>query len=435
MSNNGTYTPNGYSAQNVTLLSSIKSQYQQATSDITLFAAAMPASAPSSIAQAEDMIAKARTIANEIITLSDAVAQGYQASVSSSSDFTQSAIDTQKAAALSTKSKFLSTLTSLNNLRTDFSSMTDPATTELNTANSIATQQQSRQDLQNTLTKNQSDLADAIATLNKLSIDYDIQIQQKKDDIASQSTSATIASLNAQDLINGPTADEKASAENSIKQAQISLDNAQKNLEDYQIIAQFDGTVDAIAFKVNDEVSAHTEAISVAVPGIYEVKISLDQLDIVKVNIGQPATITFDSYPDKVFSGTISEIDPTPTTDQGVVSYSAKVVLQQNEVPIYNDMSATAVITIQTIQDTIVVPSLDVATSGSRSTVQLFTGNKLITRFVKLGIDNGDQVQILSGLSIGDKITTRRFTVSAAAGGSSFSLFGGGATRRTGAAG
>jgi multidrug resistance efflux pump len=55
----------------------------------------------------------------------------------------------------------------------------------------------------------------------------------------------------------------------------------------------------------------------------------VDQVDIVKINKGQPVEITFDAYSGYVVTGEISEIDPTPTTSAGVVSYTARVVKEK----------------------------------------------------------------------------------------------------------
>ncbi len=59
----------------------------------------------------------------------------------------------------------------------------------------------------------------------------------------------------------------------------------------------------------------------------------------------------------------ISDVVPTPTTEQGVVSFTVKVVGQQGDVPIYDQMTANVEIIIENKDNVIVVPTT--AISGS----------------------------------------------------------------------
>lgn len=256
-----------------------------------------------------------------------------------------------------------------------------------------------------------NDLAAAQRNLDKIELDYDLKIIQKKNDIMSNQGNVEVYSQNAASLIQWPTNDEKASIQNQIAVAQLNLKKSRKNLEDYQVIAQFNWIVSAIDFKVWDQVNALKEWITIEVPWIYEVNVLLDQLDIVKINLWQEAKIVFDAYPRDIFTWVISKIDPTPQTDQWVVSYKATIVLEKWGQNIYNEMSATVDIILAQKDNAIIIPALSITSSGLNQTVQVWDNGKLTLRDIQTGINNGKEVEVISGLSLGERITTKEFKI------------------------
>ncbi len=143
---------------------------------------------------------------------------------------------------------------------------------------------------------------------------------------------------------NGPTEEEKKTALTTINQAELSLMKAKKKKEDYQIIAGFDGVVSISNGKAG-EISTVETNITIEVPDLYEIDVLIDQLDIVKIRPKQETTVSFDSFPNIVFSGSVESIDATPITNQGVVSYTVKIYISvPAEIKLYNNMTATVTI-------------------------------------------------------------------------------------------
>ena len=123
---------------------------------------------------------------------------------------------------------------------------------------------------------------------------------------------------------------ELSQARNTVAKQRLALDNARKNLDKYELTAPFDGTVRKIDFKVGDNLTADEQKfIYIENPNLVEISATLDQLDIVKVSLNQEANITFDSYPDRVFTGTVSEKDSTPAETSGVTSYTITITLDK----------------------------------------------------------------------------------------------------------
>lgn len=102
--------------------------------------------------------------------------------------------------------------------------------------------------------------------------------------------------------------------------------------------------------------STNTESISITNSGGYEIRVSLDQADIVKIRAGMDARIRLDAYANMSFSGVVSSVSPTPTESSSVVSYTAKILLPKTEKEIYTSMSATVEIIVAKKENILIIP-------------------------------------------------------------------------------
>jgi phosphoenolpyruvate-protein kinase (PTS system EI component) len=109
--------------------------------------------------------------------------------------------------------------------------------------NTITQKEQSLEDAQNTLAK-------AKRNLEALKKTQDTNRISSQDEITRMKNSILLNEKKYQELINGPTREERASAENAIQAANISLQKANLTKKDYQIIATFDGVVEDIPWRV-----------------------------------------------------------------------------------------------------------------------------------------------------------------------------------------
>ena len=81
---------------------------------------------------------------------------------------------------------------------------------------------------------------------------------------------------------------------------QISISELSDQGENYEIRAPFDGNVDIVDVQVGDNIASDNiseKTITISNPDIYEINMLIDQVDIVKINKGQPVEIAFDAYP------------------------------------------------------------------------------------------------------------------------------------------
>ena len=260
-----------------------------------------------------------------------------------------------------------------------------------------------------------SDLTSINSNINSVT-NSNTNVQTKQNEINNDQAQLQMLQQTVQDMENGPKSNDRILQSNAIKQSQLSYEQISQQLDNYQIIAPFDGTIDTIWFKVGDTVSysagSSTNGITVSNPDAYEVNTLIDQIDIVKVMPGQPVEITFDAYPGYSITWTIASIDPTPVTSAGVVSYKAKINLQQiTGKKIYDSMSANVKVIIDHKDNILVIPTIAIQTSGDNSFVWTQQGIKDIS----VGITDGTQTEILSWLVLDEVVLAKEYQVQSAA--------------------
>ena len=137
------------------------------------------------------------------------------------------------------------------------------------------------------------------------------------------------------------------------------------------------------------------------------VTISVDETDILALDVGQPAELTIESIGKDIYSGTITGIDRTASTGSGVTSYSATITFSKGEFML-GGMTADVVITISGTENVLMVPTDAVnRTSASAYVYTAYdekTGQFIQPVTVSLGVSNKDYTEIRSGLQAGDTV-------------------------------
>ena len=127
-------------------------------------------------------------------------------------------------------------------------------------------------------------------------------------------------------LLEGATAEDIAMAEARVQSAQAALNAAQAQMRFDQIVAPFAGQVGEINVRLGELTPAETDALMLGDTASMVVKTTdLRETDVVLVQVGMPVEVTFDALPDRVFNGTVTEIAPLSTTEQGSTNYTATI--------------------------------------------------------------------------------------------------------------
>ncbi len=229
------------------------------------------------------------------------------------------------------------------------------------------------------------------------------------------------------------------SSELSLKQRENALADAKEKLSDYFIRAPFAGTLAAMNFKKSDSVSSGI-AVATLITANKFAEISLNEVDVAKIQIGQKATLTFDAIPDLSIAGAVAEIDSLGTSSQGVVTYNVKISFDTQDERIKPAMSVSAEIITDMKEDVLIVPNSAVKSQNGQSYMEMFSeplpeaerGAGVISKItprrvpVEVGISNDSLTEIISGVKEGDEIVVRTIlpTGAKAAATAAPSLFG-----------
>lgn len=235
-------------------------------------------------------------------------------------------------------------------------------------------------------------------------------------------------------LRRGTDATDLAISANSLAQrrsalvsAQNKLADAQETLEDYTVRAPFAGIVASLPLQPADQASP-SAAVATLLTRAKVAEISLNEVDVAKVKVGQKATLTFDAVPDLTIAGVVSEVDLIGTATQGVVNYGVKIVFDTQDERIKTGMSVAAAIVTDFKSDVLVVANSAVKQGTDGATVQVMDATKIDaanasqgvtsdtppeTRAVTTGLSNDTQTEITDGLKEGDVVVTRTVSGSA----------------------
>jgi HlyD family secretion protein len=138
----------------------------------------------------------------------------------------------------------------------------------------------------------------------------------------------------------------------------------------------------------------------------------VDETDVLTVKAGVSAHIQLNAVPGADYPGTVTAVDPNSTTStQGGVTYTVRISLSAGKLsdgspaptPLPG-MSAIADLDVLTIQHALSVPSAALVTDGNVTSVWIVDGGVAHKQAVRLGAQGDKTVQILGGLSEGDRI-------------------------------
>lgn len=213
--------------------------------------------------------------------------------------------------------------------------------------------------------------------------------------------------------------------------AQAKVDSAQSIINEAEITTPIAGTVTQITSKVGDLVAPATVGFQIDDLSHLYINIQVSEVDINKVQKGQPVGITFDALPDKNFEGTVTDIDTVGTTSSGAVNFNVTTEITSKDPHIKPGMTATANITVTNLANVLVIPNRAIKTINTRQIVYVMQNGSLRPVPITTGISSTDTTQLLTGnLQEGESIvldppTATTLTTGARAGGLFGGLFGG----------
>jgi HlyD family secretion protein len=168
-----------------------------------------------------------------------------------------------------------------------------------------------------------------------------------------------------------------ASSLHQIDVAKSNLDQNEDLLSKCVIYSPMDGVISVLSSEIGERVVATgdfagTEVMRVANFGSMEVRVDVNENDVVNVEVGEKALIKVDAYPGKLLAGTVKRIASTATvknegTQQEVTNFEVRIQLTNPAVQLRPGMSASVDIETQTAHHVVVVPIQSVTVRSRES--------------------------------------------------------------------
>ena len=157
--------------------------------------------------------------------------------------------------------------------------------------------------------------------------------------------------------------------------------------------------------KKGDEVESGALAVELVNTNIVEIDGGVDEIDVLRIELGTPAEVTLDALEGRTLAGGVSFIDAAASNNQGVVSIPVKVRLDNpGDLQIPKGVSAVATITISEVRDVLLVPQRALRGTFSAPTLQVMVGEETTEVPVTIGESDDFMVVIESGVSEGDMV-------------------------------
>jgi HlyD family secretion protein len=203
-------------------------------------------------------------------------------------------------------------------------------------------------------------------------------------------------------------------------QAQVAQDRAHLNqLEEQLSYTDIESPIDGIVLSRDVEIgdavssilvlgSSATLVMTLGDTSEVYVKGKVDESDIGKVYIGQPARIKVESFKDKTFNGKVTKISPMGVEKDNVTTFEVRVSINNPGGELKAEMTANAEIILEEHKNVLQIPEGAILyDKDKKASVEIpdpsaKDGKKKLA--VNIGISNGAKTELLSGLKEGDQV-------------------------------
>jgi HlyD family secretion protein len=134
--------------------------------------------------------------------------------------------------------------------------------------------------------------------------------------------------------------------------------------------------------------------------------VSLTEIDVTSVKPDQKVMLTMDAFPDKTFTGKVLAINTNGQAVSGVTSYPTMIIFDNSLSNMYPNMSVSADIIVDSKTDVLIVPTAAISNTDGVSTVKVIKDNQISQVSVEVGISDNSNSEIIAGLNEGDVVIT-----------------------------
>ncbi|MCD8344287.1 MAG: efflux RND transporter periplasmic adaptor subunit [Oscillospiraceae bacterium] len=226
------------------------------------------------------------------------------------------------------------------------------------------------------------------------------------DEGDSVSSGGTIIVMTSSDL-----SEQVTSASESVRTAQLSLDSANDSLDNYSFTAPISGTIIDKNYEAGENVESGDTLCVIYDLSYLTMTLSVDELDVSSIAVGQSVEITADAVEGVTYSGVVTKVSVAGTASGGVTTYPVTIRIDETD-GLLPGMTVDATITLESAENVLAVP----ASALQRGNTVLLTADSpsaaggtanesgYVTVEVTTGVSSDDYIEITSGLQEGDVV-------------------------------
>ena len=211
--------------------------------------------------------------------------------------------------------------------------------------------------------------------------------------------------------------DSLQSASESLRNAEISLENQYENLDDYTITSPIKGTIVDKNYNAGETTEANQVLCTIYDLSYLTMTLSVDELDIASIEVGQSVSIVADAVEDTTYTGTVTKVSVAGTSSGSATTYPVTIRIDETD-GLLPGMSVDATIELASAEDVLAIPSAalnrgdtvlvtaDSPSAANGTLVESTTedGEDYYSVEVTTSVSGDDYIEIVSGLQEGDTV-------------------------------
>jgi RND family efflux transporter MFP subunit len=214
------------------------------------------------------------------------------------------------------------------------------------------------------------------------------------------------------ELENSPTTKDLMWAEVAVDRALVARQRAAADLEAAQLYAPFDAIVVDIAVDTGDQVDTNAAILTLSTLQEPLIRFWVEESDYSSVVVGNPVNIVFEAFPDDTFTGAVIQVDPVLVTVDGtsaVQAWASIEITWQEDSPgnIFSGMTVDVEVIAAESRNALLVPvqALRELSSDQYAVFVVDDSGEVEMRPVEIGLSDFANVEILSGLEVGEVVS------------------------------
>jgi len=182
----------------------------------------------------------------------------------------------------------------------------------------------------------------------------------------------------------------------------VNLQAAQERMDDAAIRSPISGVIGSRGVEPNTMLGQGMAPFTVVSADTVRVSVEVTEVIINSIEVGQEAAVRISAASDEPFTGTVSTV--SPAANEMTSTFTVEISVDNRDGRIRPGMFAEIYFTRERADNAIVVPRAAVMIEDGETVVYLAIGANALRRMVETGIDNGAEIEILSGLYPGEPL-------------------------------